>query len=67
MCVNFNDCLTGGLLHYVWDDCSQCHLAQSYFNVCNNLLVYRSHCNLDRYTHSVCLVAIVAVCTQPLA
>jgi len=49
MCVNFNDFLTDGQLHWIgldydWDKITV-------INGLDNSLICRSHCDLDRSTH----------------
>ena len=39
----------------------QFHSVESHFDVCDDSLVYRSRCNLDRSTRNACLVAIATV------
>jgi len=43
MCVNFNDCLTGGQLHYDWDKITVTWLNESHYNGRNISIVYTGH------------------------
>jgi len=51
-CVNFNDCLTGGQLHYDWDMIIVTRLNY----ILTSATTPSSHCDLDHSSHNACLV-----------